>query len=98
MSKRPKRTFSREFKLAAVKKHIENGLSAREVAEELEIDDNLIYNWKKIFQNDGSLEKQLESSSSVNAELKRLRDEVRQLRIERDILKKATVFFAREQK
>ena len=98
MSKRPKRTFSREFKLAAVKKHIENGLSAREVAEELEIDDNLIYNGKKIFQNDGSLEKQLESSSSVNAELKRLRDEVRQLRIERDILKKATVFFAREQK
>ena len=98
MSKQPKRKFSREFKVAAVKKHVENGLSAREVAEELEINENLIYAWKKSFQNDGSLENQLQSSSSVNAEPKRLRDEVRQLRIERAILKKATVFFAMEQK
>ena len=98
MSKRTKRNFSREFKLAAVKKHVENGLAAREVAEGLEISENLIYAWKKNFQNDGSLESQLQSSSSVNAELKRLRGEVRQLRMERDILKKATVFFAWEQK
>ena len=98
MSKRPKRSYSREFKLAAVKKHVEQGLTAREVAKDLEIDDNLIYNWKKMFQEDGTFDKHLESSSSVNAELKRLRDEVRQLRIEREILKKATVFFAREQK
>ena len=41
---------------------------------------------------------QLSSSTSVEAELKRLREENRQLRMEREILKKATVFFAREKK
>lgn len=98
MNKRTKRSFTREFKLAAVKKHVEQGLSAREVAADLDINDNLIYKWKETFQADGTLEKQLESSSSVEAELKRLREENRQLRIEREILKKATVFFAREKK
>ena len=98
MSERQRRSFTRDFKLAAVKKHVEQGLSAREVAADLEISENLIYNWKKAFQADGTLEKQLSSSSSVEAELKRLREENRQLRMEREVLKKATVFFAREKK
>ena len=98
MSGRKRRSYTRDFKLAAVKKHVEQGLSAKEVASDLEIDVNLIYNWKQAFQADGTLEKQLESSTSVEAELKRLREENRQLRMEREILKKATVFFAREKK
>lgn len=98
MSERQRRSYTRDFKLAAVKKHVEQGLSAREVAADLEISENLIYNWKKAFQADGTLEKQLGSSTSVEAELKRLREENRQLRMEREILKKATVFFAREKK
>jgi len=98
MSERQRRSFTRDFKLAAVKKHVEQGLSAREVAADLEISENLIYNWKKAFQADGTLEKHLGSSTSVEAELKRLREENRQLRMERDLLKKATVFFAREKK
>jgi len=98
MSERQRRSFTRDFKLAAVKKHVEQGLSAKEVASDLEIDINLIYNWKRAFQADGTLENQLGSSTSVEAELKRLREENRQLRMEREILKKATVFFAREKK
>ena len=86
MSERQRRSFTRDFKLAAVKKHVEQGLSAREVAADLEISENLIYNWKKAFQTDGTLEKQLGSNTSVEAELKRLREENRQLRMEREIL------------
>ena len=91
-----RRTFSREFKLAAVKKVIEQGLSYREVARELGIRDTYIHNWKKAFEEDGTLQKLVETDNSVEAELKRLREENRQLKMERDILKKATAFFAKE--
>jgi len=91
-----RRTFSREFKLAAVKKVVEQGLSFREVAKDLGIRDTYIHNWKKAFEADGTLSKQVEQSSSIEAELKRLREENRQLKMERDILKKATAFFAKE--
>ena len=91
-----RRTFSREFKLAAVNKVIVQGLSYTEVARDLGIRDTLIHNWKKAFEADGSLGTKVEEGSSVEQELKRLREENRQLKMERDILKKATAFFAKE--
>jgi transposase len=94
MSKR--RTFSREYKLEAVKKVVEQGLSFAQVARDLQIRDTLIHGWKKAFQNDGTLQNEVTQSTSVEDELKRLRIENRQLKIERDILKKATAFFAKE--
>ena len=94
--KRKRRTFSREYKLAAVKKVIEQGLSHREVARDLGIRDTLIHNWRKFFEADGTLQAEINQSPSVEAELKRLREECRQLKMERDILKKATAFFAKE--
>ncbi len=53
MTKR--RKFSREFKLAAVKKIVEKGLSPAEVARDLGISGNSIYNWKRIFLADGTI-------------------------------------------
>lgn len=91
-----RRTFTREFKLAAVKKVIEQGISYAQVARDLDVRDNLIRNWKKAFDKDGTLEAEITSSSSVEDELKRLREENRQLKMERDILKKATAFFVKE--
>ena len=96
MSKR--RTFSREFKLAAVKKVVEQGLSCSEVAADLNVRDNLIRNWRKALEADGTLHAQAGESPTAEAELKRLRQQVRQLQMERDILKKATAFFAKENK
>jgi len=93
---RKRRTFSREFKLAAVKKVVEQGLSCREVARDLDVRDNLIRNWRKAFEADGTLQAEAGDNPSVDAELKRLREECRQLKMERDILKKATAFFAKE--
>jgi transposase len=94
--KRSRRTFARDYKLAAVKKVIEQGLSYREVARGLGIGDTLIHNWRKAFEADGTLQAEVNQSPSVEAELKRLREENRQLKMERDILKKATAFFAKE--
>ncbi len=94
--KRRRRTFSREYKLAAVRKVVEQGLSYCEVARGLEIRDTLIHNWRKAFDADGTLQAEVDNSPTVEAELRRLREENRQLRMERDILKKATAFFAKE--
>jgi len=94
--KRTRRTFSREYKLAAVKKVIELDLSYCQVARDLGIRDTLIHNWRKAFELDGTLQAEVNQSPSVEAELKRLREENRQLRMEREILKKATAFFAKE--
>lgn len=91
-----RRRFSREYKLAAVKKVLELGLSYCEVARELGIRDNYIHNWKNAFEKDGTLDAEVKREVSEAAELKRLREENRQLKMERDILKKATAFFAKE--
>jgi transposase len=94
--KRTRRTFSREYKLAAVKKVISQGLSYREVARDLGIQDTLIHNWRKAFEADGTLQVEVAKSPSMEAEMKRLREENRQLKMERDIFKKATAYFVKE--
>jgi transposase len=93
MSKR--RTFSREYKLAAVKKVVEQGLSYSQVARDLGIRDTMLHNWRKAYEADGTLADANDNPATA-AELKRLREEVRQLRMEREILKKATAFFVKE--
>lgn len=89
-----RKTFSQKFRLAAVKKVVEQGLSPTEVAKELGIRRELIYNWKAKFEQQGLLNPpEGETPEEENA---RLRERVRQLEMERDILKKATAFFANE--
>lgn len=91
-----RRTFSREYKLEAVKKVVELGLSYCQVARDLGIRDNLIHSWRKAFEADGTLQAEVLNSPSMEAELRRLREENRRLKMEREILKKATAFFAKE--
>lgn len=91
-----RRVFSRDYKLAAVKKVVEQGLSNSQVARDLGIGENLIHNWRKAFEADGTLKANAQDCPTADAELKRLREENRQLKIERDILKKATAFFVKE--
>ena len=83
-----RRVFTREYKLAAIKKIIEQGLTFVEAAREMGISDSALRAWKKEFELNGTLQNQLSQSPSVEAELKRLREENRQLKMERDVLKK----------
>lgn len=83
-----RRSFTEEFIIEAVKMVTEQGYKVSEMARSLDVDENLIHRWKaKFFQPE---------SDTENEELKQLREEVKRLRMERDILKKATAFFARE--
>ena len=95
MAKR--RTYSREFKIQAVKMVAEQGLSVSEVAEDLGVHVNVLRKWKNLVTEDA--EQAFPGNGKLSAEqeeLRRLRQENRQLRMERDILKKATAFFAKE--
>ena len=92
--RRVRRSFSEEFKRDAVSLVTDQGYSLAEAARSLGLHPNLIRNWKQKFMSESNDQAVL--SEDEKAELKRLREEVRKLRMERDILKKATAFFAKE--
>ena len=93
--KRTHRVYSPEFKKEAVALVVNEGYSVTKAAELLGIRANLLYRWK-----DNEEAKVLGSapSSEERAELVRLRKEVKELRMEKEILKKASAFFAKEMK
>jgi transposase len=87
-----RRKFTREFQESAVKLVREQGYSVAEAAKSLGVDPGSLRGWLKKFPaGDGS------GDPSVQTELRRLREENKRLRMEREILKKATVFFARHE-
>ena len=84
----PKR-YSAEFKAEAVQMVLDGGVTRTEVARRLGVTATTISEWIKNLAPEGRLEEK-----DLRAEVKRLAEENRQLRMERDILKKATAFFA----
>jgi transposase len=90
-----RRAYSREFKLSAVKLVTEQGYSVSEAAKSLGLDASLIRYWRKQFGSEAGVSP--ESDSAVQAELRRLREENKRLLMEREILKKATAFFAKHE-
>ena len=97
MGKRKRRNYSKEFKEEAVKLVAEQGYSVAEASRNLGVNANMLGRWKK--EVEGDIEGELSPSSAVTtqSELKRLRKENKRLKMEREILKKAAAFFAREQ-
>lgn len=86
-----KKQYSKEFKDEAVRLVREESLSVAQAARDLGINDNTLYNWL----SRAAGEPVAKGKQSESDELKRLRRENRQLKLERDILKKATAFFAK---
>ena len=92
-----RRTFTREFKVQAVKLVTEQSYSYAEAARQLGINENQIRKWKLQFDSVGDQAFSGQGNRGVlEAEVHRLRAENKRLLQERDILKKATAFFARE--
>jgi len=89
-----KRSYTIEFKREAVKLVTDQGYTLAEAARSLGIHANLLRNWRNKFSQEGQGTETM--SETEQEELKRLREENRRLRMERDILKKATAFFAKE--
>ena len=96
MSK-PRRIYTREYKAEAVKMLAQQGMSAGEAGRRLGIGSNSIMRWKRELEAEGvNAFPGHGNRSPVEEELHRLRAENKRLLMERDILKKATAFFAKE--
>jgi transposase len=94
---RTRRTYTSEFKVEAVKLVTEQGYSVAEAARSLGISENLIRNWKQALHDQGKHAFPGPGNRSpFEDEVQRLRAENKRLLAERDILKKAAAFFARE--
>jgi len=93
--KKKRRNYTKEFKEEAVKLITEQGYSYAESGRNLGIHPNLLSKWHK--EQEG-IEDDLSPAGKVSmqAELKRLRKENKRLKMEREILKKAAAFFAKE--
>jgi transposase len=92
-----RRRFSREFKLEAVKLVRERGVSVAQAARDLDLHENLLRKWVKDFAADQ--QHAFPGQGQMKPEqmgIERLRREVHKLKAERDILKKAAAYFARE--
>ena len=94
---RRRRTYTGEFKAEAVKLITEKGYSVAEAARSLDIGETLLRSWKIVFQAQGSQAFPGNGClPAVEEELRRLRADNKRLLMERDILKKAAAFFAKE--
>jgi len=89
------RKYSKEFKLQAAKLVTEQGYSCDKAAERLGTTGFSVRNWIKKFQQTGELLSKAESQPKID-QIRELRKENKQLRMENDILKKAAAYFAKE--
>ena len=92
--RRPRRSFSDEFKAEVVELCQTSGKSIAQIARDLDLTETAVRRWVAQAEIDAGRRPGL--TTEEHDELVRLRKEVRVLREERDILKRATAFFARE--
>ncbi len=94
-----KRTYTKEFKMQACKLVVEDEIKPRIVAEKFGIHEVMLYRWVteyKTYGEEAFVGKGRQRSA--DAELKKLRKENEELKMENEILKKAAAYFAREHK
>ena len=97
---RQRQRYSREFKLEAVRLLELGQKPAAQLALELGIRRNLLYKWQKDLQGKGEAAFRGQGRKPLNqrSELERLKSELKKVTEERDILKKAAAYFAKELK
>lgn len=92
--------YSKEFKDSTVQLILNNNESTVKVASDLDLNPQTLYNWISAYKKEHNMpmrdNKTSVSSETLNEENKRLRHELKIAKQERDILKKATAYFAKE--
>ncbi|GAB4270771.1 MAG: transposase [Candidatus Rifleibacteriota bacterium] len=97
MNKIPRRRYTKEFRSEAVQMVEKDGLSGYEVARRLSLPKSTIDNWVRAFRKGklGEIGQNIRPQTELEAENARLRRELAETRMERDILKKAAAYFAK---
>ncbi|GJL72479.1 MAG: transposase [Nitrosomonas sp.] len=95
-----RKQYSKEFKLDAISLVLDQGYAIAEAARSLEIRANMLGRWIKEHQADdnGQSFRGNGKLTPEQEEIRRLKAEIKHLKLERQILKEATVFFAKETK
>ena len=94
---RPRQRYTAQFRADAVSLVIDSGYSCAEVARRLGINANNVTRWVRQHRDQQEYTDRYElSPKQMQAEIKRLRKENKRLEMEREILKKAAAFFAKE--
>ena len=89
--------YPEDLKQTAIEMAMQSDRSAKAVADELGISPKTLYGWLRHYRQEHGLSSTDEpKEESMEAELKRLRRENARLKMEREILKKATAYFAKE--
>jgi transposase-like protein len=96
MSKRKRRAFSAEFKAEAVRLCKVGDRTVRQVAKDLDLTETALRDWVKRIAIDAGQGPPGALTTAEREELTRLRRENKRLQMEREILKKAAAFFAKE--
>lgn len=98
MERIPRGRYTKEFRMEAVKLIVEGKLSQREVSRRLNVSENTLQNWLKAYRQGKLSEvgKNYRELSAAELELSQLRRELARVKMERDILKKAAAYFAKE--
>ncbi len=96
MAKRKRRKFTQEFKTDAVRLVTAGGKSIAEVTEQFDLTETSLRAWIKQAETDAGRGLSDALTSAERVELVELRKRVKRAEMERDILKKATAFFAKE--
>jgi transposase len=94
-------TYTKEFKDSAIQLALNSEKSVLKIAKELEMHEKTLYSWLTAHRKSHNLEiatsvKKKSSIESLEEENRRLRKELKDVKIEREILKKAAAYFAKE--
>jgi len=92
-----RKKYPKEFKLDAISLVLDQGYTRREAARSLDINANMLGRWVKEQQaDDGQAFRGNGKLMPDQEEIRKLKTQVKQLQMEKELLKKATVFFAKE--
>jgi len=99
MGVKGRRTYTETFKVDAVRLATESGKTVRQVARELELDPGTLHTWvRQRRKRSGDVAPDEPVTGTLEDELRRVRGELKRVTEERDFLKKATAYFAKESK
>jgi transposase len=92
-NKKDRSVYTQEFRETAIKLALVGNKSIAEVARELGLSEKRLYSWVSAWKKKNG--KELPATGSSDDELRRMQRELKELRLENEILKKATAYFAK---
>ena len=95
MKKRSKQEYNKEFKQRAIKMAVTSNKTIAQIARELGVNATTLYSWVSKEKDENKSSEEVTKAELLD-ELKRLKKELSDVKEQRDILKKATAYFAKE--